>query len=144
MRIHSPKTKPISSRELISLLHLYRKQRNFNAQDYLDQKAKILNQYLSKYNLKSCVIGVSGGIDSAVTLGIVSYASKISGSPIQKIIPALLPIFSDSATNQDEALSRGREVSLAFGLKPIVIDLSISHQTVKDTTDQALGICGQG
>ena len=88
-----------------------RTEKNFNVKDYVIKKAKLLNSYMSKFNLKSCVVAISGGIDSAVVLGIVNYAYKQADSPIKKVIPLLLPITkSTGVTNQEEATLRGREL----------------------------------
>lgn len=40
---------------------------------------------MKKCGLKACVVSVSGGVDSAVTLGLMKYASEMKDSPIQKV-----------------------------------------------------------
>lgn len=136
-------TKPICD-EIKNLVENLRKEKNFVAKDYIEQKANLLNAYMSKFNLKSCVVAVSGGIDSAVVLALVNYASKIENSPIKKIVPLLLPIKkSIGVTNQDKATSRGVELCKVLGLKPHIIDLSDINQLIRNTLESEIGITGQ-
>ena len=56
----------------------------------------------------------------------------------------LLPVFSkEGATNQDQAVERGKLICRFFGIKPVIIDLTSSHQTVKNTVDKNLSIKGE-
>lgn len=143
MRVYNPHSPTQLHPELQDLLVQFRAERNFVAKTYLEKKSILLNSYLQKFNLKSCVVAVSGGIDSAVTLGIVHAASKISGSPIQKIIPVLLPVFSEQgATNQTSALEKGKELCERFELHPTIIDLTTIHAMIKSTVDHALKVTG--
>jgi NAD+ synthetase len=129
--------------ELVAFLASLRANRNFDAEALIEGKIRLLNQYMNQAGLKSCVVGVSGGIDSAVTLGILMRASQAAGSPIRKIVPVLMPIFNtNGASNQDVALTRGREVIERFGLECIAVDLSDSHAVLKNTIDSSVGIPG--
>lgn len=56
-------------------LNIYRKLRNFLVDKYVNDKINILNEYFLTYNLKTAVIAVSGGIDSAIVLSLVKKAS---------------------------------------------------------------------
>lgn len=68
MKVYNEKSdKPISSL-LLKTIDEMRTEKNFNVKDYVIKKAKLLNSYMSKFNLKSCVVAISGGIDSAVVL----------------------------------------------------------------------------
>lgn len=92
--------------DLVNLLAKSRQERNFIPQQWLDAKvsatsidfqyetlqvivwhfqATMFNDYMRNSGLKACVISVSGGVDSAVCLGIVLHAQKQEGSPIQKV-----------------------------------------------------------
>ena len=46
----------------------------------------MFNEYMRNAGLKACVISVSGGVDSAVTMALVSFAQKQPGSPIEKVM----------------------------------------------------------
>jgi NAD+ synthetase len=130
--------------ELLSCLEDERIKRNFDPKVYVEAKGIVLNDYLRKFNLKSCVVAVSGGIDSAVVLGIVKSASLMKDSPIKKIIAVCLPVFnSNGVINQNVAKIRGEEVSRHFGIDPKTIDLSATHALLKSVVDSALELNGE-
>ena len=85
-----------------------------------------LNDYLIKNKLKSFVIGISGGIDSAVT-------STLCAMTKQKTIVVTMPIHQ----NQDETI-RGRKhidwMQNKFkDVEGYNIDLTIAYETMKKT-----------
>lgn len=144
MKVYNKKSdKPISS-SLLKAIEKIRNEKKFNAEDYVIKKAKLLNQYMSKFNLKSCVVAISGGIDSAVVLGIVNYAYRQKDTPIKKIIPLLLPITkSTGVTNQEEATLRGIELCEKLELKPYIVDLSRINNDIRNDLENVLEIKGQ-
>lgn len=77
--------------------------RAFNPENYIEQKVKAINDFFKDNDLDSCVIGISGGVDSAVVYRLLKLASETQGSPIKKIIPTFMPIYSQGITGQDEA-----------------------------------------
>ncbi|MBN8661844.1 MAG: hypothetical protein J0M35_15865, partial [Candidatus Obscuribacter phosphatis] len=62
-----------------------RRLRGFREEPYLQAKCLLLNGYLRNSGLKAVVVGISGGIDSALTLAIAVRAAKLPDSPIEKI-----------------------------------------------------------
>lgn len=144
MKIYNPQTDRILNKDLVDALYSLRSRRNFNPEMYIEAKASLINAYMRQFGLKSCVVAVSGGIDSAVTLGLVSKASQQKNSPIKKVLAVLLPIFNEGATNQDVATRRGRETAQAFGISPIIIDLTETHNYLKRAIDSSTKISGQG
>ena len=66
---------------LLQKLDMLRQKRAFDEKMYIEQKCKILNNYLAKCKLSACVVAVSGGIDSAVVLALVHKASQMPNSP---------------------------------------------------------------
>lgn len=84
MKVYNEQSDKKISNKLKEILENMRKIRNFDAEDYIEAKADLLNRYMKKSNLKACVIAISGGIDSAVVLGIVKKASEKENSPIEK------------------------------------------------------------
>lgn len=140
MKVYNPQSNFTTHDDIINLVSQYRNSKNFNAQDYIDAKAELLNKYMQKFNLKSCVIAVSGGIDSALVLSMVNYASKLKNSPIQKIVAVSLPVsHSKGATGQDLATQRAKELCDNLGIEHKVIELKQPHaileQHVSDTLD---------
>lgn len=144
MKIHNPKFSEKLELEINNSLAILREQRGFSAEECLGKKIDLINRYFTDCKLSACVVAVSGGIDSAVTLGLVCTAAKKTGSPIKKIVAAMIPIFDPKATtNQEEALAKGKEVVSRFGLKPTVIDLTRSHGLMKNTVDDAVEVEGK-
>ena len=62
-------------------------------------------------------MSVSGGVDSAVTLGLMKYAMQMKDSPIQKILGISQPIHSSQW-----AYDRAVECGKALGVEIIVVD----------------------
>lgn len=127
------------------MLETCRANEAFDAVTIADLKAERLNAYLAENGLKGCVVAVSGGIDSAVVLALVHRASKMQDSPIQRVVPVLLPVFTPgAATNQDTATARGQELCARLKLEPVSIDLSSAHQTTQALVEGAMGVTAQG
>ena len=143
MKVYNEVSDNRMEESLANLLRGIRKARHFDVELYVTTKAKLLNDYLSKSGLSSCVIAVSGGIDSSIVLGITSCASKLEGSPIKKIVPLMLPVFGTTATtNQDIATARALELMECLGLEGHIIDLSKIHPLLKAEVDSKVGIHG--
>lgn len=143
MKVYNEITDNKLDKTLSDALIDFRKIRNFDVDLYVQTKAKLLNDYLRKSKLSSCVVAVSGGIDSSIVLGMVSVASKMENSPIKRIVPLMLPVFNSKATtNQDSATNRAVELVECLGLKGHIIDLSKIHPQLKDEVDSKIGIKG--
>ncbi|KAH0574730.1 NH3-dependent NAD synthetase [Spironucleus salmonicida] len=84
-------------------LNLLRKNRNFNAEQWVNSRCIQFNNYLATTPLKTVVVSVSGGIDSSVTFALANYAQHQPNSPIQRVLGVLQPIHS-TAQIQDRAL----------------------------------------
>lgn len=144
MKVYNKQSDMTLTSQLKSALKKLRKERNFDAMAYIEQKANLLNIYLSKCNLKACVVAVSGGIDSAVVLGLVAHAKCKPNSPLQKIVPLLLPVLgSVGVTNQSEATARGAELAKFVGLEPVIVDLTIVNNAIRGSLEPKLNIVGQ-
>lgn len=144
MKVYNEQSDKKISNQLKQILEDVRIKRNFNPRTYIDEKANLLNAYMRKSKLKACVIAISGGIDSAVVLGIVKKASMMPNSPIEKIVPMLLPISkSIGVTNQEDATLRGKELCEMLDLKPYVVDLSLVNNEIRNSLEPVLGITGE-
>ncbi|KAH6665468.1 hypothetical protein B0J14DRAFT_232462 [Halenospora varia] len=128
--------------ELHAALDSYRLTRRFDPELYLHAKSTLLNAYFSQNGLTGCVLGLSGGVDSAVTLGLIAHASRQAGSPIRRIQALLLPIHGEGATHQDIATSRGAEAAVAFGVSCVTIELSSTLATAREASLAGTGIKG--
>ena len=130
--------------EFLEALASFRKQRRFDPSFYIEEKCSRLNKYLAESGISAVVVGVSGGIDSAITLGLVKRATTMAGSPIRRVVAALIPLFvSEGATHQEEALSRGREVAASFDAECAVADLSDGFDRIRHSVEDALSISGR-
>lgn len=144
MKVYNEQSDRKLSNKLNEILENIRKQRNFDSKKYIEEKANLLNAYMRKSKLKACVIAISGGIDSAVVLGIVKKASEKQDSPIEKIVPMLLPILkSTGVTNQEQATSRGRELCETLGLKPYIVDLTSVNNEIRNSLEPVIEITGE-
>ena len=85
------------------MIDLGKKYRKFNAQDYIRQKIYLINKFFTDNNLNACVLGLSGGIDSAVVYKLLIKASEQPGSPIKRILGIAMPITCDGTSNQQMA-----------------------------------------
>lgn len=141
MKVYNPQSNFTTHQDIINLVSTYRKAKNFNAEDYVDTKAKLLNQYMHKFKLKSCVVAVSGGIDSALVLSMVHYASTLENSPIQKIVAVSLPVsHSKGATGQDLATNRAKELCDNLSIEHKIIELKDPHGVLEQKVSNTLEI----
>lgn len=143
MKVYNEQSDNTLTLNLKKILNDMRTIKNFNANKYIIDKANILNTYMSKFNLSACVVAVSGGIDSAVVLALVNYASKQENSPIKKIVPLLLPIEkSIGVTNQKDATNRGKLLCDKLELNANIVDLSIINNEIRKALEPVIGIEG--
>lgn len=117
--------------KLEELRILTKKLRSFDPCKYIFQKAELVDSFLYNQKLDSCVIGISGGIDSAVTLGLLKFVSdmgKGSGIGIKKILPLIMPIEGDGTSGQDEATKLAVKQCEALKLDYKIVNLSSAYQ----------------
>ena len=108
-----------------------RLKRRFSVESYLSQKLEAINKFFTTENLDSCVLGLSGGVDSAVVLALLIEASKQTNSPIKKILGLSLPIFSIGSTGQDKTIYKTRALHKHFKNE------TVFEFQIKDLTDVA-------
>lgn len=98
-------------------LEKYRLERNFIPDNFVNYKVSKLNDYMILHQLSGVVLSVSGGVDSAVTLGLLKRALDAKNSPIKKIWAISQPICSSAW-----ALERAQELCAKFSVELITID----------------------
>lgn len=91
---------------LIEFLDILRKKRGFDPDVYTERKAYAINKFFKENNLDSAVIGLSGGVDSAVAFSLLEFASRRPDSPIKKILALAMPIYGNGTTNQTDATNK--------------------------------------
>ncbi|KAG9393924.1 NAD synthetase [Carpediemonas membranifera] len=118
-------------------LEEYRKERGFDAKAFVERKCTMFNEYMSQHGLRAAVVSTSGGVDSAVTLGLAAYASKMPDSPIAKVLAIAQPIHSTAKIQ-----NRAYDVAKAFGVEIVTVDQSKVHTEVCGLVQDALGFEG--
>lgn len=86
------------------------KYRGFKVQDYIVKKANKINDFFRENHLDSCVVGISGGVDSAVVYKLLKIASQEFRSPIKRVDGLIMPIYCNGTTGQIEATNLARFV----------------------------------
>lgn len=113
----------------------YRNNRNFNPSEWVFNKANVFNEYLKKNNLSGAVLSVSGGIDSAVTLALLSYTLSLPNSNLKKIWAINQPIHSSNW-----ALERANELCKYFDIELKVIDQTKYYDLITDLVYKETGV----
>lgn len=83
--------------------------RSFDAKKYVDDKVVALNTYFSKNKIQVAIVGVSGGIDSAVV------ASILARTNLKHVHLLSMPIYADGASGQ--GIGETRAINLAKHLR---------------------------
>lgn len=131
-------SKPIALHpELQTKLQEYRTKRNFNAEAWIEEKVRKFNEYMAANGLSGATVSVSGGVDSAVTLGLIKRALDAPNSPVKRVLGVAQPIHSSGW-----AIERAQEVSKALGTELVVIDQTKLHTEVSGLVDAAVGVKG--
>lgn len=105
----------------------------------LEAKVGRLQQWFRSEGLDTAVVGLSGGIDSAVVLGLLLRAAAAADSPLRQVVAVSIPIAGSGATGQDEALTRARLVADRFGAELWVCPLGPVHDQLLRTVGGASG-----
>lgn len=77
--------------------------RNFNVNTALQLKIDAINKFYTDENLDTAIIGLSGGVDSALVYYLFLEAANRPGSPIKKVVGIFMPINTKGITGQDVA-----------------------------------------
>jgi NAD+ synthetase len=89
--------------------------RGFDAAAVLEVKLDRIAQWFADEQLDAAVVGVSGGIDSAVVLALLGRVASRPDAPLRRVVGLVAPIDRPGATGQDQAAQRGVEVVEAVG-----------------------------
>jgi NAD+ synthase (glutamine-hydrolysing) len=117
------------------LLKEYRAKRNFDAKKWVDEVCGQFNDYMRKSKLSGCVVSVSGGVDSAVTLALCIYASKMPNSPLKKVVAVAQPIQSSAW-----AYNRAKELCDKMGVPCVVVDQTKIHDELCTLVSKSTGL----
>lgn len=141
MEIRNHATNMVMCQQLKEALGYCREERDFVVEDVIEAKVKVLNDYYRQAGLKSAVVAVSGGIDSAVVLGLVEMAARTDDSPIERIVAITMPDFeNEGVTGQAEATKLAEQVCLAFGIAAYEIDMSDITRSIINNVERLGGL----
>jgi len=130
--------------DIASALDQIRKERDFDAERYVEEKYDSLTAYMTEYKLDTCVVAVSGGIDSAIVYALLKHAANRAGSPIKRVLAVSLPVHdTNGAINQSSANTKAKELLDMYGDRLVTIDLSAPYASLQNTIDQTVGIDGE-
>lgn len=115
-----------------------RAKRNFDPKSWVEKKITMFNDFMRHAGLKGCTISVSGGVDSAVSFGLMSLAAKQEGSPIERVMGVAQPIHST-----EKVWKRALELEQAFGNPVKVVDQTALHDQLRELVDNSVGIKGE-
>lgn len=123
--------------DLQKALDSIRKERAFDADAWITKKCTLFNDYMRKCGLKGCIVNLSGGVDSAVTLGLMQRAASQKDSPITKVLAISQPIHSSAW-----AFNRADECAKAFKAELVTFDQTAVYDALKKLIDAQLSIEG--
>lgn len=112
--------------------YIYAKTHLFDAQYYVEQKVRTLHNYLQRNGRKTLIVGVSGGVDSAVTLALLAELKLVH--PEYTIKAVIAPIDgSVGTTEQDEAFVLALSVCQQFNVPVTYLPLKEMSATASTT-----------
>jgi NH3-dependent NAD+ synthetase len=120
------------------LLGLLRASRGFDAQEVALAKIGRMSRWFAEQRLDAAVVGVSGGVDSAVALALLRAVQK--RGVLRRVVALLLPAYGPGATGQERATSRGRLVAKALGAETWEAPLTEAHAAVVRALTRASGL----
>ena len=98
-----------------TILDELRAARAFDAREVATVKMALMTRWFREQGLDAAVVGVSGGVDSALVLALLQAVMNQHSSPLRRVVALLLPIESQGATRPSTAAALGHEVANALG-----------------------------
>jgi len=122
-----------------SMIDEQRQKRKFDADNYIKEKTFKINAFFRENNLDAAVFGVSGGVDSAVTMALLSKAQEDEDSPIKKIRGIVAPIFGDGVSDQEDASYKAIKLLEEFNCEHRYTDLTDAYEGMIQCKKEGLG-----
>lgn len=125
--------------ELAAELARVRAARAFNPATYLAAKVQLIAGYLKTHSLRGAVLGLSGGVDSAVVLGILREVQRVHPETLQQVRPLILST-ELCAIGQHDAAKRARALCDHWGVRCGSADLYETALLLSDRIESAMGV----
>lgn len=125
--------------KIIKIIDEQRRKRGFNVDKYISDKIHRINNFFRFNNLDSAVVGISGGVDSALVLALLHEAKKAEDSPIKKIRCLVMPIRGNGVSNQEEAANIAIRLIDTFKAEYQYLDLTDAYNAMVDQKQESLG-----
>jgi NAD+ synthase (glutamine-hydrolysing) len=124
--------------DLQKKLLAYRAKRAFDAKSWIQKKCEKYNEYMQKSKLSAALVSLSGGVDSAVTLGLMRRSMDMKNSPLKRILGINQPIHSSGWAGE-----RAAECAKKFDAQFVVIDQSNLQDQLASLVEKQMGIAGK-
>ena len=98
----------------MKLFDLAKSIRAFNPKKELENKILKINEFFSDEGLDAAVLGLSGGVDSALVASLLVEAANRKDSPIKRIRFLIIPIVCSGSTSQSLATRQALTVVGSF------------------------------
>ena len=108
---------------------------DIHVQELTIRYAHISSAQTISQSVSACVVSVSGGIDSAVTVGLLDRAKKHPNTPIKEIVAVAQPIHSTGSI-QNRAFEHCEELDV----KCITVDQSELHTQLTGLVEKSLNV----
>ncbi len=126
------------------VLGMLRNLRGFNTGAWIKTKQNVIESYLRSANLSAVVVGVSGGIDSAIVAGILAPLMRRDNPVLKRLELLCLPSFNDDGvTGQSSALHRANVLANHLNVPLRTIDLQPSLTSLRASLQNETGITAQ-
>jgi NAD+ synthetase len=89
--------------------------RSFDVAEVAAAKIARLARWFAGEGIDAAVVGVSGGVDSALTLALLQATARLPDAALKRVVGLILPIGGRGATRQQEAAAKATAVCAALG-----------------------------
>lgn len=124
---------------IYNIIDKQRSKRNFKTDAYINMKIKSINNFFRINKLDSAVIGISGGVDSALVLALLHKAREQKDSPIKKIRCLVMPIYGRGVTDQSSAVDIALRMIDSYSAEYQVLNLTDAYESIVKQKQENVG-----
>jgi NAD+ synthetase len=111
----------------------------FDPAAYCNEKIKLLAAYFSKHRLDACVVAISGGVDSAVVLGLMALFQKTHPHILRSIKAVTMPAsFSKGVTGQTSTLHKTNLIGAALGVEIVTCEMTHGVKSAVESIERVV------